>query len=44
MKAESSEVKVKLPHRDQKEAAMDAVFVEDEVCTYYMILYCMYVA
>ncbi len=32
VKAESSDLKVKLPHRNQREAAMDAAFVEDEVC------------
>lgn len=37
MKAESSNLKVGLPHRDQKEAAMDAAFVEDEVCTYFYL-------
>ena len=34
VKAESSDLKTKLPQGDQKEATMDAAFVEDEVCIY----------
>ena len=34
MKEEPSNLKAGLPRRDQKEAAMDAAFIEDEVCTF----------